>query len=98
MFKQKTILMLSVFFIFSFVGLDANAGWWPFSKNSKDVQVHAYFYFPDGKEVYLGQQRGAASCQYAAIDFARSKNIERERWDYICCTIEKGSDCYRKIR
>ena len=74
------------------------ANWWPFSSNNENVNVNVYFYFPDGKEVFLGQRKGASSCQSAAVNYAYSKDISSARWDYICCTIERGSSCYKKIR
>lgn len=70
----------------------------PLSKYDK-VDVNVYFYFPDNREVFLGQTRGASSCGDIAYSYAASKNLSRsDNWSYICCTIEKGSDCYRKIR
>ena len=80
-------------------------GWWPFSDGDtlplskyEDVSVNAYFYYPNDKEVYLGQYRGASACQNAAQSFASSKNMTSASWSYICCTIENGSSCYRKIK
>ena len=80
-------------------------GWWPFSDGDtlplskyEDVSVNAYFYYPNDKEVYLGQFRGASACQNAAQSFASSKNMTSASWSYICCTIENGSSCYRKIK
>lgn len=80
-------------------------GWWPFSDGDtlplskyEDVSVNAYFYYPNDKEVYLGQYRGASACQSAAQSFASSKNMTSASWSYICCTIENGSSCYRKIK
>lgn len=65
----------------------------------ENVKVHVYFYFPNDKEVYLGTEKGASSCQAAAYSYANSKGLSRHSdWSYICCTIEGGSDCYRKIR
>ena len=93
--KYLYILIL-VFSIFASNSLWAN--WWPFSPNSENVIVNVYFYFPDGKEGFLGQMKGASSCQSAAVNYAHSKDISSARWDYICCTIEKGSSCYKKIR
>ena len=69
----------------------------PFSEYEK-VKVNAYFYFPDNSEIYLGEYKGASACQYAAANYARSKNISNANWGYICCTIEKGSSCYQKIK
>ena len=81
-------------------------GWWPFNNTSnllpfseyEKVNVNAYFYYPDDTEVYLGSMRGASACQAAARNFAYSKNISSSNWGYICCTIENGSSCYRKIK
>ena len=80
-------------------------GWWPFSDGDtlplskyEDVSVNAYVYYPNDKEVYLGQYRGASACQNAAQSFASSKNMTSASWSYICCTIENGSSCYRKIK
>ena len=81
-------------------------GWWPFNSDNdllpfskyEDVSVNAYFYFPDDREVFLGRYKGASSCQVAARNYASSKNMSSANWSYICCTIEKGSSCYRKIK
>lgn len=70
----------------------------PLSEYEK-VQVNVYFYFPDDKEVHLGETRGASSCGSMAHSYARSKGMSRsDNWSYICCTIQKGSSCYHKIR
>ena len=70
----------------------------PLSQYDK-VDVNVYFYFPNGSEVFLGETRGASSCGAMSHNFAQSKNLERsDGWSYICCTIEKGWTCYRKIR
>ncbi len=96
--KQKTTLFLSMFFIIGLSAFNANAGWWPFSKSNEEVPVHAYFYYSTGQESYLGKFTGASACQSAAYHHALSKNVESTNWGYICCTIEKGSDCHRKIK
>lgn len=62
-----------------------------------DVEVNAYFYFPDNKEIYLGSTTGASSCQSMARNYASQKNVSGS-WSYICCTKEADSNCYRKIR
>ena len=69
----------------------------PFSEYEK-VTVNAYFYYPNDQEIYLGQMIGASACGSAARSFARRENISSSNWSYICCTVEKGSECYRKIR
>jgi hypothetical protein len=83
--------------------------WWPFSplgsgaslplSSYEDVDVNVYFYFPNDKEVSLGQEHGASACGAAANAYAREKNMSRsDGWSYICCTIRRDSDCYEKIR
>jgi len=81
-------------------------GWWPFqlrtsgslpSSKYEDVNVNAYFYYPNNKEVYLGEMKGASACGDAAYSHASEKNVSGD-WSYICCTIRKGSSCYEKIR
>ena len=70
----------------------------PFSRYD-DLDVNVYFYFPSGTEVYLGKVRGASACGDAAHGFAYREELTRNReWSYVCCTVEAGSDCYRKIR
>jgi hypothetical protein len=100
-FIRRIILkrLATVFFLIGTIAsFEAMAGWWPFSKNNSNIPVHAYFYFSNGQEAYLGQHVGASSCQSAAYNYAESKNVSSSNWSYICCTIEKGSDCYRKIK
>ena len=67
-----------------------------FSKK-KDVDVNVYFYTPDNKEISIGRAK-ASSCGDVAYNYAYSKGMKNSNWDYICCTIEKGSSCHRKIR
>ncbi len=67
------------------------------SDNEK-VEINAYFYFPNDKEIFLGRYTGISACQSAASSYAYSKNLSDANWGYICCTIEKGSSCYRKIK
>jgi hypothetical protein len=63
------------------------------------VDVHAYFYYPNNKEKYLGRYRGADACGSAAYAFAKQKDLSNEKkWSYLCCTIRNGSECYETIR
>ena len=65
----------------------------------ENVDVHAYFYFPNDTERYLGEYRGAGACGDAAYAYAREKGMsDYTDWSYICCTIRNRSDCYEKIR
>lgn len=87
-----------IFFLMIGIASGCGDGTLPLSQYDK-VDVNVYFYFPDDNEVYLGETRGASSCGDIAYSYAASKNLDRsDDWSYICCTIEKGSDCYRKIR
>lgn len=64
-----------------------------------DVEVNVYFYFPGGREAFLGETKGASSCGSMARSYAARNDMSRNReWSYICCTKENGSSCYRKIR
>ena len=71
----------------------------PFSRYD-DVDVHVIFSFPKGDQSYnLGQVRGASACGSVARNYAAQHNLSTNRdWSYVCCTIEAGSSCYRKIR
>ena len=65
----------------------------------EDIYVSTYFYFPNDKEVYLGDTKGASSCGDMAYSYAYEKGLHHSsNWSYICCTHEEGSNCYRTIR
>ena len=90
--RLATVALLSLFLL----GCEEDT--LPFSEYEK-VNVNVYFYFPNDKEIFLGKTLGASSCGSMAYSYAKSKGFRRtDRWSYICCTIEKGSSCYRKIR
>jgi|LauGreSuBDMM15SN_2_FD.fasta_scaffold348425_2 hypothetical protein len=60
---------------------------------------NVYFYFPDGKEYYLGKSRGLSQCQGMARSFANQKssdNADRYGWSYICCLQTSTSSCASK--
>ena len=62
-------------------------------------RYNAYFYFPDNKEVYLGESATLSACGSMAHSYAGSKGLSRgSGWGYICCLIAKGSSCYEKHR
>ena len=77
---------------------------WPFTGGnfrpiSYEHNYNVYFYYPNDREVYLGQVTGLNSCGNKAHNFARDNNMSRSSsWGYICCSIRKGSDCYEKER
>jgi hypothetical protein len=100
---MQLLPVVFIYLVFAwFVGL------WPFSDPLKstellpmseyeNVDLNAYFYFPDGKERYLGEYSGVSECQSAAAFYAHKNNISGN-WGYVCCTIRNGSSCYEKIR
>lgn len=64
-----------------------------------DLDVNVYFYFPSGNEKFLGRVHGASACGDTARSYAAQHNLSsNSRWGYVCCTVEAGSSCYRKIR
>lgn len=101
-FHQKRRLgdVMKIFFLLGLISLlvACDDGTLPFSQYEK-VDVNVYFYFPSGDEVFLGETKGASSCGSMAHSYASEKQLSRNRdWSYICCTIQKGSSCYHKIR
>jgi hypothetical protein len=76
---------------------------WPFTGgNFRPLEyVHdynVYFYYPSGKEIYLGQATGLNQCGDLAYSQASKKKVRSSSWGYICCSIRKGSSCYEKER
>ena len=76
---------------------------WPFTGGhfrpiDYEHDYHVYAYYPDDREVYLDRVTGLDACGEVAYSWAKSKNLTSARWDYICCSIRKGSQCYSKHR
>ena len=68
-------------------------------KQINKAGYNIYFYFPDGREYYLGEVSGLDACQAEASSFAYEKSgTTNYDWDYICCMKAKGSSCYEKHR
>lgn len=62
-------------------------------------RYNAYFYFPDNREVFLGESVSLSGCGSMAYSYANRKGLGRgDGWGYICCLIAKGSSCYEKHR
>jgi hypothetical protein len=59
---------------------------------------NVYFYYPGGKEKYLGQVRGLSSCQSSAWAFSRNPNDNDVSggWSYVCCLQTSSSSCAEK--
>jgi hypothetical protein len=91
----KIFFTLATMLLSTFSSAEA---WFWSSSNPEKVSVNVYFYYESDQEVFLGERVGVSACQSTAQNFAYSKKIQNTNWDYICCTIEKGSDCHRKIR
>lgn len=63
--------------------------------------MNAYYYRSSDLNnfLYLGQVKGLSACQVAANYKAQIEKRRRgDGWYYICCTIENGSACYRKLK
>jgi len=68
-------------------------------KEIQKATYNVYFYYPSGKEEYLGIAHGLAQCGSIAHGFAASKSLSSNRdWGYVCCMKAKGSECYEKHR
>jgi hypothetical protein len=79
---------------FTFVGCNQEPPLTP----TDEVEVNVYFYHPDGNEEFLGRTTGTSSCYEIVSEFAASQGYESiDSWAESCCTIENGSDCYRKF-
>ena len=76
-------------------------GWYFFSgSNDENVQMNVYYYRSSdlSNSLYLGQAKGLSNCQATANRTAQIENRRSDGWSYICCTIENGSACYRKLK
>ena len=76
-------------------------GWWPFNETERAVgnsDFNVYFYYPNGKEKYLGQVSGLSACQSAAGSYAARKEVDSSTWSYICCRVTNDSSCESKHR
>jgi hypothetical protein len=63
------------------------------------ASYNVHFYYPDGKELYLGLSQGLSRCSSLAYSFAASQKLGSNReWNYVCCMQAKGSECYEKHR
>jgi hypothetical protein len=63
------------------------------------ASYNVYFYYPDGKELYMGLSQSLSGCRSLAYSFAVSQKMGGNKdWSYICCMQAKGSECYEKHR
>jgi hypothetical protein len=88
----RIIILMVLFFL----------GWYFLSgSNDENVQMNVYYYRSSdlSNSLYIGQAKGLSNCQATAN---RTAQIENRRsgdgWSYICCTIENGSACHRKLK
>jgi hypothetical protein len=61
----------------------------------EQADFNAYFYYPEGREEFLGLVRGLSACQVAASSRAASLHITKG-WSYICCKQTSSSSCASK--
>ncbi len=77
---------------------------WPFlsgdfSPLKFESNYGVYFYYPSGKEVYLGKVKGISNGQaMAASEADRLGFKSSDDWSYILCKITRKSDCHSKHR
>jgi|GEM_PF-1211438 len=92
----------SIFIIYLVVAWYSS--FWPFLSGGLhpfrfESHYGVYFYYPSGKEVYLGRVHGISEGQdLAASEAHRLGFTGLDRWDYILCKITRTSDCYSKHR
>lgn len=60
---------------------------------------NVFFYYPDNRELYLGQSTSLSQCNAVAVGHANTEDLSRNSgWGYVCCLIAQGSACYEKHR
>ena len=57
---------------------------------------NVFFYYPDGREEFVGQVTGLSACQRAAG--GRAAGLGVSGWSYVCCWESGGSSCKGKHR
>ena len=86
--------LISIFILSSCSDGDGNL-----NAGLENSTFNVYFYFPDGKEYYLGKSRGLSQCQSMARSYANDKSKDRASmydWSYICCLQTNSSSCSEK--
>ncbi len=64
----------------------------------QEAKYNVYFYFPDGRDEYLGETEGLSNCGDIAANYAAEKELSRADWSWICCMITPKSSCQEKHR
>ena len=97
--EVRKITLLPLAFILSGCG-DQCSEYSDFSCDEIQAATYnTYFYNPDGKEEFLGTDKGLNQCGTRSYRFAASKGLgNNSEWSYICCMRAKGSECYEKHR
>lgn len=68
-------------------------------KQLENSNYNVYFYYPGGKEVYLGVSEKLSQCGDMAHGFASNNNLSgNTEWGYICCLKSSSSECEEKHR
>jgi len=89
------------FIIFAYLGLAWYLSWWPFNDTERAIeasQYNVYFYYPDDREVFVGEADGLEMCRNTARGYAYGRNMIQSDWNYICCRITSSSNCASKHR
>jgi len=90
------MIRIIVLIIFLFLGWYFLSG-----PNDENVQMNVYYFRSSDlrNSLYLGQAKGLSNCQATVNRTAQIENRKRgDGWSYICCTIENGSACHRKLK
>ncbi len=92
----KKLLILGLFGLIIFQSCSDGNG--NINAGLESSTFNVYFYYPSGKEIYLGQVRGLSSCQNSAWSHSRNndKNESPGNWSYICCLQTSSSSCAEK--
>jgi hypothetical protein len=61
----------------------------------ESATYNVFFYFPDGREQYLGRVEGLAQCSAAAGTFASETGAPKS---WVCCMATATSACEEKHR
>lgn len=62
----------------------------------ENARYNVHFIYPDKKEILLGEVESLSNCKMTAMSFAKDINMSEKSWDYNCCMIAKGSECFER--
>ena len=98
---NRKLILLGVIFTFLLSGCgDECSSYSDFSCDEiQKAEYNVMFNFPnDDKSYDLGHVTGLSACGSLAYSYAAQKNVDGQKWGYVCCMEAKGSSCYQKHR